>query len=575
MGIIDCKKKIALIGSAPSSVKRAPYNHPDWTVFGCSPGAMPHVSRPDLWFEMHGWRPENPCCEANYVRSMQAMPCPIFMVNPVPELPTSVRFPKEEVLGWSYGTMLNHKGEARAARFNPNDFASTLSWMLAYAIMQGPEEIGLWGVDMAACTSPETKVLTADLRWVECQELEVGDKIIAFDEFPVPNGNSIPSRKWRTAEVLEASRLTKPCYRIELEDGRELICSEDHKWLTHAEGAARWCETKDLITSHHRKDRPTRIIKLLDTWSEAESYEAGYLAAAFDGEGHLSQKLREGDYGVLRCGFAQKDNEMLAEVQKAMRARGFDLGVDAANGMYGDCLKHTVKGGRAENMRFLGSTRPKRLLAKFNPEHLGKLQKQVCVAVVSTEYIGHQPVIGLRTSTKTFIAEGFASHNTEEYGVQKDGCLALIHIAKSLGIQVTVPAESDLLRPAPLYGYQEHDHFYIKQTERDRELQARINDVRQRMLAAREEEVYLAGARDQITYDLRTWVADPQAIQMMFTQPDLITDIKNGTYEPKTDDTLCTALLEGEPEPGFKPVKKRGRPKRTVSKIDLAVEARA
>lgn len=277
-------KKIALIGSAPSSVKRAPYDDPSWTIFACSPGAIGHCRRIDHFFEMHAWRPENPCCEINYVKKLAALECPVYMVNPVPDVPTSVSYPKEQVLGWSYGTVRNHKGEERHLRFNPNDFASSLSWMLAFAIMQGPEEIGLWGVDMAA---------------------------------------------------------------------------------------------------------------------------------------------------------------------------------------------------------------------------------------------------------------------NEEYGGQKDGCLALIHIAKSLGIRITVPPESDLLRPAPLYGYQEHDHMYIKLNQRLLELDQRINEAIQREGAAREERMFLMGAKDDIVYTLRTWIADGQAIHRMFSEPEDALNPRDGIYQ---------ALLDGEEaEPGFAP----------------------
>jgi hypothetical protein len=203
-----------------------------------------------------------------------------------------------------------------------------------------------------------------------------------------------------------------------------------------------------------------------------------------------------------------------------MRDRGFDLAHTSTNGMNEDCLKHVIRGGRSKNLEFLGRVRPQRLLAKLNPEHIGKLQKQACVAVVKAEYIGEQAVIGLRTSTKTFIAEGFASHNTEEYGPQKDGCLALIHVAKSLGIRIALPPESDLIRPAPLYGYQEHTPLYVKLEERRKELAARIMDAAHRRQAAHDEFTFLTGAQDNVGYIMKTWVSDDQAIAMMYGQPD-------------------------------------------------------
>jgi hypothetical protein len=301
-------KKIALIGSAPSSVKRAPYGDKSYEIWGCSPGAIPFMTRIDRFFEMHGWRPENPCCEAAYVNKLKTLDCTIFMVNPVPELPQSQAYPKDAVLSWSYGTVRDHHGRERPARFNPNDFGSTLSWMLAMAIIEvadDPEggEIGLWGVDMAA---------------------------------------------------------------------------------------------------------------------------------------------------------------------------------------------------------------------------------------------------------------------GEEYGPQKDGCLALIHIAKTIGIKIVLPPESDLVRPAPLYGYQEHDHFYVKLAEREKELTARIQDAAHRRQAAHDEFTFLNGAMDDTRYMMKTWVADGQAIAMAYAQPEPI-DVE---FKAAPKETLPAIVPPAAKKRGWP----KGKPRKdTVAKAVVAV----
>ena len=102
---------------------------------------------------------------------------------------------------------------------------------------------------------------------------------------------------------------------------------------------------------------------------------------------------------------------------------------------------------------------------------------------------------------------------------QKDGCLALIHIAKSIGIQIVLPVESDLIRPMPLYGYQEHDHHWIKHNERDKELTERMAECQRIIQQKASEYHFLAGAKDANLYEMRTWTHDAQAIQMAFGQP--------------------------------------------------------
>lgn len=127
-------KKIALIGSAPSSVALAPYNDPSWQVWACSPGSVPHLRRVDSFFELHRWEPGKPWFQPDYIGFMASLKCPVYMIDHVDVIPQSVAYPKDEML----------------AKWGPYFFSSSLSWMFALAIEQGATEIGLWGVDMSA-----------------------------------------------------------------------------------------------------------------------------------------------------------------------------------------------------------------------------------------------------------------------------------------------------------------------------------------------------------------------------------------------------------------------------------------
>lgn len=234
--------KVALIGSAPSSVQLAPWNDPTWQIWGCSPGAWPHAKRVNRWVEIHKWEPEKPWFSAEYIKFMASISGPVFMIRPVPEVPNSIAYPKEEMV----------------ARFGPWFFGSTLSWMFAQAIAEGATEIGLWGVDMSA---------------------------------------------------------------------------------------------------------------------------------------------------------------------------------------------------------------------------------------------------------------------TEEWIYQRSGCHYFIHLAKTMGIKVTTPVESDLLRPAPLYGFSEEDPMFGKMQARQAELSARLQDAIRREAQAHDERLFLQGAIDDMTYMQKTWIADRQAIDMVYSVP--------------------------------------------------------
>src|SRR5262245_38104661 len=65
------------------------------------------------------------------------------------------------------------------------------------------------------CLGPRMRVLTADLRWTAVDKLAIGDRLLAFDEYP-PDDESW--RQWRTAVVTEIGAITRPTYRLELED---------------------------------------------------------------------------------------------------------------------------------------------------------------------------------------------------------------------------------------------------------------------------------------------------------------------------------------------------------------------
>lgn len=135
--------KIALIGSAPSSVRLAPYADPSWTIWGCSPGAYGMAPRSDAWFELHRWEPQvpgkpgtgQPWFSPEYVEFLVRHPC-VYVADPAPpEVPNAHVYPVE--------AMIN--------RYGPFFMTSSLSWMFALALEQpGIEEIGLWGVDMSA-----------------------------------------------------------------------------------------------------------------------------------------------------------------------------------------------------------------------------------------------------------------------------------------------------------------------------------------------------------------------------------------------------------------------------------------
>jgi hypothetical protein len=262
----------------------------------------------------------------------------------------------------------------------------------------------------AYCVAPSTRILRSDLQWTAAADIPEGEALLGFDEHG-------PRRKWRRSVVTRAQRITKPCYDLTFSDGTTVRCSVDHQFLRA--GKARYGQ--DRITWIRADEmrvgsaRGTVILKPLDVWEAEQSYPAGYLAAAFDGEGHFRQRRYVYAGTVNRSeteiGFTQRDNIMLAQVMKFLKEYGFPTGFKRqGSGTNGD-VTHIAIYHRAEIIRFLGSIRPVRLLEKFQPDLLGLLPLKHRVMLVKKADVGLQEVVALTTTTGTFLAEGLASHN--------------------------------------------------------------------------------------------------------------------------------------------------------------------
>lgn len=146
--------KIAILGSAPSSMYMAPHGDPTFKIWACSPGTYASLVRCDAFFELHRWEPgvvgqpgtQKPWFSPEYVQWMSMRDpakCPVWMYQPVPEIPASRALPVDDLIR-KYGSYF---------------FTSSIAFMLACAIediLEARESgdpagvIALYGVDMAA-----------------------------------------------------------------------------------------------------------------------------------------------------------------------------------------------------------------------------------------------------------------------------------------------------------------------------------------------------------------------------------------------------------------------------------------
>lgn len=122
--------KVAIVGSADTSRDLAPYADESWDIWTLN-DMYKVAPRMDRTFQLHdpdrvrqldpeGW---------TFITTTQV---PVWMHRPVPEVSTAQQYPTETIV-------------KEFGRY----FTNSISWMIALAIYEGADEIGVWGVDMA------------------------------------------------------------------------------------------------------------------------------------------------------------------------------------------------------------------------------------------------------------------------------------------------------------------------------------------------------------------------------------------------------------------------------------------
>jgi len=257
------------------------------------------------------------------------------------------------------------------------------------------------GFDKGECVSPDTPVLKADLTWIPAVKICAGDEIIGFDE--AFHGKK---SKYRRAVVENVGRVENPCYLVETDKG-SMVASANHAWLVrNFEHVYKWRTTDKL--------RIGKQLKFFgQPWATDKSYAAGCLAGFFDGEGSVS---RNGKTSAA-LSVAQNTGATLDHYRDLLLTRGYR--VREKNKTHKNskrmCAQITVR-SRYDAMRFLGSVRPVRLLARahrfWENASVAGGQHEQPATITSITFLGNRETVAIKTSTKTIITNGFLTHNS-------------------------------------------------------------------------------------------------------------------------------------------------------------------
>lgn len=276
--------------------------------------------------------------------------------------------------------------------------------------------------DQYNCVTPETRILTSDLRWVRAGDIRTGDELIGVEE----ELSSQYARHFAIGKATVMGRRNDDLYEVAFDGGRTVRCNGEHKWLVKKIGlkGTEWVSTADIAARMAKpagRPRKWSVMSVCSPWYEDTSKGAGYVAGLLDADGSLG-------IAQILVMFAQQQNVVLDAMREQLRARGFRFGMSACktqaqldqskSGKQVYSLR--VLGGLDEQMRLLGTFRPPRLLYRWmNLADIATRRLEgrgsgagKPVVITSIAPIGVGEIVMIGSSCRTYIAEGMVCHNT-------------------------------------------------------------------------------------------------------------------------------------------------------------------
>jgi len=387
------------------------------------------------------------------------------------------------------------------------------------------------------CLDPSTRVLTAELQWVQIADLEPGQQIVSVDEYP-PGGRG-RARKMRTATVQGVVEVYRKAYRITFDDGRSVVCTGKHPWLSKKAGTG--TDWRTIESDNKKKLTPGTYVRWVTRPWDAPEAEDGWFGGMLDGEGSIANGNTSAGVTV-----AQREGAVWDRMVDYLDAHGYHYRIEDDNdrpSRFGANPVPKLAMGRMDELfRLVGQTRPSRFLGdRFweGRELPGKRNGRIGWSrIESIEELGEQTLIDLQTDVGTYIAEGFVSHNTTFIDLFiLDTCLFNNHVSAAI-IAHTLEDAGRIFREKVKFPYDNLPEALQ---------QARVTETEQSA-----ELVFENGSSIRVTTSARSGTVQLLHIseygRLAAKHPDKAQEIKSGSLEavPQSGMVWVESTAEGQ-----------------------------
>src|SRR6202035_4167806 len=292
-----------------------------------------------------------------------------------------------------------------------------------------------WIAGTRYCTIGSMRVLMGDWTHKPIEDVKTGDTVVGWE---LRDGK----RYLRAAKVVNCGmHPLQPVNKYHLENGRDVVCTEDHKWwrgpfgtgpeyspLKLPNGSSQRDETKMRVTA---KGGLVKLREVLITTEVDKSRDAAWVARVCGREGSFRKNTNHPS-GVITLSQTMHNPGLIDEVRRVLAALNFSYSEHwfspseappcpskphQNQAKWKDRCVFSINGGWRDRYRFIAQIAPVRRdrIAETLFGHLRTDQ----VKLMSIEPAGNQDVYWLETETGNYVVEGYCSSNSfaDTYGV--------------------------------------------------------------------------------------------------------------------------------------------------------------